>query len=590
MPEKPNNFWQELKRRKVIRVITVYAGAAFVIIELTNNITEPLSLPEWVPTLVIVLLAIGFLISIVMSWVYDITPEGVQKTKSLRKSQKGDNISGSKGWKIATYLSIAVIIALLSINILGKKRNTQEFAELEKSIAVLQFENLGSDEEQEWFSEGITDIIINQLSKITEFRILGRTSTLKYKSGEKTISEIGQELNVNLVIEGTVQRVSDKVRISVQLVRVLNEDHLWSEVYDREWKDIFSIQNDIAVNIARELKTTLSVDEKEKIEKISTQSSEAYDLYLQGRYYWNMRDEDGIKKSIALFDKAIGIDSSFALAYAGLADAYSISADWNYIEYDSAVNMSIGNALIAILLDNSLAEPYATIGTIANDIFKNPYLEDLCFNRAHINNANYSSAYQWQALILTRRGKFNEAVEHIEKALVLDPKSLIINYAAGLIYYYKRDYDKALAQLTKTQALDTEFSITNTYSKQKILCYLQLEKYNDILIEYKNMIDDDELLNEYNNKADEIFEKHGKTGLIEYILSIEKNSSGSSFELIAALLSHINKKEEALDIIEEMINKKLTHWEYIHIEPAFDTLHTEKRFIELSGRINVEAN
>ena len=593
MPEKPDNptnFWQELKRRKVVRVVTVYAAAAFAILELVDIVSPALGLPSWTLALVIVLLCIGLIISTVLSWVYDITPEGVQKTKPYRKNQKGGAISGSRGWKIATYISIVVIIALLIFNLAGRKGKTGEFDELEKSIAVLQFENLGSDEEQEWFSEGITDIIINQLSKIGEFRVLGRTSTLKYKSGEKNISEIGQELNVNLVIEGTVQRVSDKVRISIQLVRVLNEDHLWAEVYDREWKDIFSIQNDIAFNVARELKTALSTDEEENIVKSSTESSEAYELYLQGRYYWNMRNEEGILRSIELYEKAINIDSSFALAYSGLADAYSVAADWNYFDFDSAVNLSIENALTAILLDNSLAEPYASLGITSSYSFSNFYLTDLCFDRAHINNPSYSSAYQWHAVILAKRGRLDEAVENINKALVLDPKSLIINYATGLIYYYNREYDRALAQLSKAQALDTEFTILNISSKQKILCYLELEKYEDILIEYKNIIGGDELLYEYKNKAYEIFEKHGKTGLIEYILSIEKNRSDSSFELRAALLAHINKKDEALDIIAEMIDNKFVHFDFIYVEPAFDNLHSEQRFIDLTKRINVRSD
>jgi len=590
MPEKPDNpssFWQELKRRKVVRVVTVYAAAAFAILELVDIVSPALGLPSWTLALVIVLLCIGLIISTILSWVYDITPEGVRKTKPSGKAQKGGSVKGSRGWKIATYISVAVIIGLLILNLVGRKGKTGEFDELEKSIAVLQFENLGSDEEQEWFSEGITDIIINQLSKIGEFRVLGRTSTLKYKSGEKNISEIGQELNVNLVIEGTVQRVSDKVRISIQLVRVLNEDHLWSEIYDREWKDIFSIQEDIAVNVARELKAALSTDEKKNIEKKSTHSSEAYDMYLQGRYYWNMRNEESLLKSIELFEEAINIDSSFALAYSGLADAYTIAADWSYFDFDSAINLSIENALTAILLDNSLAEPYATLGITSSYSFRDYYLTDLCFDRAHINNPSYSSAYQWQALILAKRGRLNDAVENIEKALELDPKSLIINYATGLVYYYNRDYNRALAQLSKTQALDTELAILNTSSKQKILCYLELEKYKDILIEYKNIIEDDELLYEYNNKAHELFEQNGKTGLIEYILSTEENSSDSSFELRAALLAHINKKEEAVDIIEKMVDNKLTHFDFICVEPAFDNLRNEQRFIDLTKRINV---
>ncbi len=593
MPEQSNNplnFWQELKRRKVIRVIIVYAAAAYVILELVSIIADPFGLPDWTLKLVFVLLFIGLVLSIILSWVYDITPEGVQRTKPLTRETKSKREKPSRimGWQIATYASIAIIIGLLMFNILSGKKKSGEFNELENSIAVLQFENLGSDEEQEWFSEGITDIIINQLSKIKEFRVLGRTSTIKYSSGDKTISEIGQELNVNLIIEGTVQRVSDEVRISIQLVRVQNEDHLWSEIYDREWNDIFSIQNDIALNVAKELKTTLSTTEKEQIQKSSTNNSEAYELYLQGRYYWNKRTEEGIRKSIELFEKAINIDKDFAPAYAGLSDAYHVSANWNFIEYDMAERMSIRYALTAILLDKNIAEPYATLGNAADYLFHDIHLQDLCYKRALTINPNYSSAYQWFALRLTIRGEYKAAIKYIERALELDPRSLIINYAAGFIYYYTRDYDKSLTQLERTQTMDTESSIFTRINQRKIMCYLQLQEYDKVLNEYKVNLGDEAILVDYNANAADIFEKEGKNGLINYIISIEQQKKDLSHELLAVLFSHINEKENALDIIEEMIDKRITHYNYILVEPAFDSLHTDQRFVELLGRIGFD--
>ena len=323
MPGDPFKFWQELKRRKVIRIIIVYGAAAYAILELVSIIAQPFGLPEWTLKFVFVLICVGLVISIILSWVYDITPEGVKKTKPVRKDQKIEKPASSYGWKIATYTSIVVIIGLLMINIFGGKK---KFEELEKSIAVLPFENLSSDEEQAWFSDGITDVIINQLSKISNYRIIGRTSTLKYKEEKKSIPEIGEELGVNYIIEGTVQRQENEMRISVQLVRVFNEDHIWSDLYDRELKDIFTVQTDIAKRIADELKTALTPEEKERVEKKYTENPEAYNLYLKGRFFWGRRTEEGLSKSVEYYKEAIALDPDYALAYAGLADAYFIQA------------------------------------------------------------------------------------------------------------------------------------------------------------------------------------------------------------------------------------------------------------------------
>ncbi|KPK83639.1 MAG: hypothetical protein AMS27_12305, partial [Bacteroides sp. SM23_62_1] len=193
-------------------------------------------------------------------------------------------------------------------------------------MAVLPFDDLGSDEEQAWFSDGITDVIINQLSKISGYRVIGRTSTLKYKEEKKSIPEIGVELGVNYIIEGTVQRQENDMRISVQLIQVLNEDHIWSDLYDREWKDIFDVQSDIAQRIAEELKTVLTPEEREQIKISQTENPEAYNLYLQGRFHWQKRTEEGLKKSIEYFEKALALDTDYALAYAGLADASFIQS------------------------------------------------------------------------------------------------------------------------------------------------------------------------------------------------------------------------------------------------------------------------
>jgi len=587
MPEQSNNplnFWQELKRRKVIRVIPVYAAAAFILLELVDIISEPFGLPSWTLKFIFVLLCIGFVISVILSWVYDITPGGVQKTKPAKEFQRAGKTTTSNAWKITTYVSLVVIAALIVLQIVGGRNQISELIELEKSIAVLPFDNLSSDEEQAWFSDGITDIIINQLSKITDYRVLGRTSTLKYREGDKSISEIGEELGVNFIIEGTVQRIEDNVRISVQLIRVINEDHIWADLYDRQWKDIFFIQSDIAQNVAEELSTELSPEVIEKIEKKSTKNLIAYDLYLHGRYYWNQRTEEGVKKSMDYFEQAIEFDENYALAYSGLADAYFICGEWNYLVGDSAFIKARSLALQAISLDNNIAEAYATLALIA-EYFESDYeLAKLFYNQALLVNPHYPPANQWYALFLTSMGKFEEAFTYMKMAQELDPKSAIISYASGLMYYYAQEYDEALIQLEKTLKIDPELPPTRS---TMLMCYLQKGLYKEVIKEYENILNGNPLLVGYIQNATDILENDGINGLINYIIDLELQTSNPDRGLLPILYATIGSRNKALDILEYNVKERITDFVFINVEPAYMDLHSEPRFKALLERIGM---
>ena len=258
-------FWSDLKRRRVIRVIPVYAAASFVILELVDILAEPLGLPGLTINFVLVLLCIGFVISIILSWVYDITPEGIQKTKPARQVRSEEKQATPGGWKISTYISVLIIIAFVVFYIISNIKQSSGISKLEKSIAVLPFENWSYAEEFSHLGNAIANEIITELYKIREFRVISHTSTLQYKESNKTIPVIGQELGVNYIIEGIVERQEDHVNIHVQVIRAKNEDHIWAEEFEGEWKDIFKIQDDIAIKVADELKAVLSPDEMESI-------------------------------------------------------------------------------------------------------------------------------------------------------------------------------------------------------------------------------------------------------------------------------------------------------------------------------------
>jgi len=246
MPTNPNKlskFWQELKRRNVVRVITVYAGAAFVIIELINNITEPLRLPEWTPTLVIVLLAIGFPIVIIFSWIYDIHPEGgIVKTDPAEKVKAEEIPMSSNGWKIASYFAFAVIIALILLNIIPRINQINGVEIVDKSIAVLPFINDSPEETEMYFINGTMESILDNLCKIEDLRVVSRTSVEQYRNNSKPVQTIAKEMNVSYVLEGSGLKHGDNIRLTIQLVDAINDQHIWSNIYNRKSEEIFNLQ------------------------------------------------------------------------------------------------------------------------------------------------------------------------------------------------------------------------------------------------------------------------------------------------------------------------------------------------------------
>ena len=584
MPEKPHNFWEELKCRKVIRVITVYAAAAFVIIELTNNITEPLRLPEWVPTLVIVLLAIGFLISIVMSWVYDITPEGVKKTKliSTEKEQKKEKPSSTLGWKIATYTSLVVIIGLLVINIFGREKKLDA---LEKSIAVLPFENLSSEEENAWFSDGITDVIINQLSKISSFRVIGRTSTLKYKEEKKSVPEIGEELGVNYIVEGTVQRQENKMRISVQLVRVLNEDHIWSDLYDRELNDIFIVQTNIAKRIAEELKTKLTPEEKEHISETATENSEAYNLYLQGCFHLQKRTKEGFIKSIEYFEKAVALDQDYALGYAGLADSYYLLAYWNYMSKPEAYTRSKEYITRALEIDINLAEAHTILGAILK--YKEWNWEDARkeFELAIELNPNFVTAHQYYSDLLDILRENAGAREQINIALRMDPYFATLHNVSGLYYFHEGKYRESLNEYKIAGEINPR-GINWMYFNN----YLMLGEDIKALEAIKRWLQEGDSINvRYYNILKNESDKLDLNRTIELLIKMDLERVPPDPRNLAYWYSMIGDIEETLNWLELAFEDPPTDIPRVNNDPRFEFLRSEPRFQEMIRKMGLTA-
>jgi TolB-like protein/Tfp pilus assembly protein PilF len=327
----------------------------------------------------------------------------------------------------------------------------------DKSIAVLPFENLSHDPDNAYFAEGMQDEILARLSKIADLKVISRTSTQKYKSAPDNLREIAKQLGVGNVLEGSVQKSGDAVRVNVQLINALNDAHLWSDIYDRKLTDIFAVESDIAKTIADTLQAKLTGAEKQLIAAQPTSDTTAYELYLKGRLLWEKRGGDNLRQAIALYEQAIARDPNYALAYAGLAEAYVLLPLYTATAPRDAFPKAKAAVLKALELDDKLAEAHTGFAQVLYDNL------DMAgsiaeFQRAIALNPNYASAHEWYGNgPLTALGRFDQAIAEGKRAIELDPLSPVINSDLGQNLIMARRYDEAVGQLRKTLEIEPTF-------------------------------------------------------------------------------------------------------------------------------------
>ena len=324
----------------------------------------------------------------------------------------------------------------------------------EKSIAVLPFENLSRDPDNAYFAEGMQDEILARLSKIADLKVISRTSTQKYKSAPDNLREIAKQLGVANVLEGSVQKAADAVRVNVQLINALNDAHLWGDIYDRKLTDIFAVESDIATTIADTLQAKLTGAEKQMIAAQPTSNTTAYELYLKGRSLWSKRGGENLRQAIAFYEQAIAHDPNYALAYTGLAESYVVLPVYTEVVPQEAYAEAKAAALKALQLDDKLAEAHTALADVLfNELDMAGSISE--FQRAIALDPNYATAHQWYGCDPLRAiGRFDEAIAEGKRAVELDPLSPIINSDLGRTLTMARRYDEAIAQLRKTLEID----------------------------------------------------------------------------------------------------------------------------------------
>jgi serine/threonine protein kinase/Flp pilus assembly protein TadD len=457
------------------------------------------------------------------------------------------------------------------------------------SVAVLPFVNLSADKEQEYFCDGIAEEIINALTHVEGLRIVARTSAFAFKGKSEDVREIGRRLDVKAVLEGSVRKAGNRLRITVQLVDVADGYHIWSERYDREMEDVFAIQDEISLAVVEKLKVRLLGEEKAAIVKRSTENLEAYSLYLKGRYHWNKRALDGVRKSIELFEQAIEKDPNYALAYAGLADGYNILGGFGVSPPSDCFPKADAAALKALGLDSALAEAHTSLAYVYANYKWNWAGAEREYRRAIELNPGYATARQWYALYLSAMGRHDEAFEQVKLALELDPLSLIINLARARVLDYARRYEEAIEQCHRVLEMDQNFAAAH-YSLGSV--YLRLKRYKEGMNELRwgsELFAGNPM---FAGILGYTYALMGKRAEALKILDDLKNMSRKQYVpafMIASVYIGLDDKDQAFEWLEKAFQERDPDLILLKVEPLYDGLRSDPPFVALLKKMELEA-
>ncbi len=583
---KIDNFFAELKRRNVYKVAVAYAVVSWLLIQAASIFLPAFDAPPWVMKIFIIVIIFGFPVALILSWAFEITPEGIKLESEIEPNKSIARRTGRK--IVALTIALAVVAAGLFVyQLVRSKPDTSgspaSATIANKSIAVLPFDNLSRDPDNAYFCEGVQDEILTRLAKVADLKVISRTSTQHFKSTPDNLPQIAKQLGVAHILEGSVQKASDQVRVNVQLINALTDAHLWADTYDRKLTDIFAVESDIAKTIAETLQARLTGSEKSSIAKTPTVNPEAYELYLKGRFFAEKRTGADLRKSIEYYDQAIAKDPGYPLAYVGLADSHLLLTAYGAISTKEAASPARAALKKALALDDSLAQAHASSGLLANlELDLNRAITEL--ERAIQLNPNYATAHHWIALPLMAIGQSDRAIVEGKRAIELDPLSLICNADLAWVYFNARRYDETEAQARKTLEMDPRFYVAHYYLGEA----LQFKgKLTDATAEYQKSF-------ESNNDPfslamlGQAYARQGKTDEARKVLARLREQAKSQYVspyAFAVVLTALGDKAHAIDELEHGYDDTGFYISLIKVDPLFDDLRGDPRFDALVRKI-----
>jgi TolB-like protein/Flp pilus assembly protein TadD len=510
-------YFEELKRRKVVRVAIAYIVGAWLLMQVADATFEPLNLPQWSTTLVLWLLALGFPIALILAWALEVTPDGIRRTQKRQKQASTDTQSTD--------------------------------AKLEPSIAVLPFVDMSPDKDQDHFCEGMAEEIINSLTRIRGVQVASRTATFQFKDTTMDIDSIGERLNVNTVLEGSVRKAGNHLRVTAQLINVGDGYHIWSEGFDRELKDVFGIQKEIAENVAKAFKLSLHSNTETAVEHQPTQNMEAYEFYLRGRRHFYQFSDQGWKQAREDFSRAIDLDPDYALAYAGLADCFSFI----YMYADSAVSNRLQaetNSRLALQLSPELAQVHASRG-LALSYSSRENEAEKAFERAADLDPKLFEAFYYHGRHAFTKGKLDKAAHLFEKATEVRPDDY--QALALLAQVYRALGQEKERNEARRRTLEViEKRLQSSPNDARALCFGSV-----------NLLEAGQT-----EKGMEWLER-AKTSQADDALNLYN---------VACVYANIGEVDQALDCLEKSVRKGMAELDWMQNDSDLDSLRDHPRF------------
>jgi TolB-like protein/Flp pilus assembly protein TadD len=562
-----NRFVGQLKRRHVVQVAGAYAVGAFVVLQVGDILFEAFALPPLALTVLVVLLILGAPVTLALAWVFDVTPRGIERTpaeeRAALSAASADGVEGPA----PTDAAVEPVVTPADWN------------PNPASVAVLPFVNMTGGEENEYFSQGVTEEIILSLSRLHDVKVVSRTSVSRYRQSQQSAQEIARQLGVAMVMEGSVRRSSDRVRIAAQLVDARSDHLVWVESYDRRLEDIFEIQGDVAARIADSLHAKLTPDERQRLRREPTQDLEAYDLYLKGRYLWNKRTEWALHRSVRYFREALARDPQFAGAGAGLADAQSTLGIYGLVAPRDTMPLAREAAERALRLDPEMGEALVARGCVRAvydwdwDGAERDYL------RAIELEPLYPTAHHWYATnVLAPLGRFDEAWASLRTARELEPLNPAINATFAFFHRLEGDLETAARRCREVIEVEHSFPLAHYFLAETLEA---LERYDEAEATLKGALELSGRTAEILSAFGRVYAKTGRTERARGVLE-EIEEMGRRYYVSRALLGRVRlalgERAEAVAELREATRQRAAEMVWLRSAGFFGALEGEPAY------------
>jgi TolB-like protein len=579
----PKKFLTELKRRNVYKVAIAYAVVAWLLIQIASQVFPFFEIPNWAVRFIVLAIIIGFPIALIIAWAFELTPEGLKRTEAADRAPAQP--SRNRAWIYVVIIAAALSVGLFFVGRYTATNQAMTRGLPQESIAVLPFDNQNRDPNTDYLSDGIPESIINSLSQLSQLKVMARSTVFQYKGKDVDPRKVGHDLGVGAVLMGRLIQQGDNLTVRTELVNVSDGTELWGQQYNRKLADVFAVQEEIAKEISEKLRLKLSGAERQQLAKRPTENLKAFQYYVQGRGYISRRTREDLLTSIRYCEKAIEEDPNYALAYAGLSDAYGTLGAYGYIAPIEGRRKAEEAARKAIALDDNLAEAHAALGSAFVQFAPSNFsLGDRELRRAIELSPSFALAHQFLGFSLVRQGRLDESFEECLKARELDSLSSIIARVATLPYYLKRDYARALELLRQANGLGPAF--TTTF---EIGIYIQNKLFNETLTELEKAQGERKNDSILIYDTGMLYAAQGKRAeALQVIKELEEMSGAnlSQAHWIAKIYATLNEKELALMWLERGLPAGAIG-PFYKDEPVWDPIRNDPRFTDLLRRMGI---